>query len=314
MLREDIRVLDKVMNIRTRRELINNYFCWLYPFTNENISGYYELLELKDKKILTVTSSGDHAINALLNNCNSVDSFDINPLAKYYSELKCAAIKSLSYEEFILFFNSKLSNFKSSKFYFDKSIYKDKISKELNGEFREFWDYFFIKYSKRDIRKSFLFSDDKLSLCSIIKINDYLKEDGYYKVRDILKNKKINYFDIDISKLGDLDKEYDLVILSNVVAYLDEVFSSDFLKEFRTIVDKLNKSDRTRFVLCYLYSNCFDHIEEGYEDIYNYDYVNKYFDSNSFEYLDFLSTDEYEYPTCFRLVPRKDKIIVSRTK
>ena len=95
---KDIMYLDKVMALKTKMDLYHNYFCWLYPFTNENIGAYFSKLDFKDKSVLTVTSSGDHIINSILMGAKEVDAFDVNPLAKHYSELKIAAIKSLTFE------------------------------------------------------------------------------------------------------------------------------------------------------------------------------------------------------------------------
>ena len=122
---KDIEYFEKIINIKNNKELLKNYFCWLYPFTNENIKGYYSKINFKNKNVLTVTASGDHALNALLLGANCVETFDSNPLAKYYSELKIAGIKTLSLEEFILFFYNK--SFKTNKYFFDKDIYIKKI-------------------------------------------------------------------------------------------------------------------------------------------------------------------------------------------
>lgn len=41
-------------------------FSKLYPFTTENIAGYIDNFNLKNKSLLTVGSSGDQVINAAL--------------------------------------------------------------------------------------------------------------------------------------------------------------------------------------------------------------------------------------------------------
>lgn len=35
----------KIMSFNSKKDLYNNYFSWIYPFTNENIKGYYELFD-----------------------------------------------------------------------------------------------------------------------------------------------------------------------------------------------------------------------------------------------------------------------------
>ena len=97
----------KIMSFSSKKDLYNNYFCWIYPFTNENIKGYYELFDFEDKDILCVTSSGDHVINSIFKGAKNIDAFDQNILSKYYTELKIGAIKTLSLEEFINFFYFK---------------------------------------------------------------------------------------------------------------------------------------------------------------------------------------------------------------
>ena len=89
----------------------------VYPFTTENIAGYMDM-DLTGKKIITVTGSGDHIINAILKGCNDITTFDINPLTKEFMELKLEKIKELSLEEYLEFF-SNLDKDKYNYKYFD---------------------------------------------------------------------------------------------------------------------------------------------------------------------------------------------------
>ena len=63
-------------------------FMEVYPFTTENISSYFPLLELDGKDVLTVGSSGDQAFNAILCGAGKVTIIDINPFTKGFVELK----------------------------------------------------------------------------------------------------------------------------------------------------------------------------------------------------------------------------------
>ena len=76
---------------------------YIYPFTNEKLKIIFKYLDLSNR-ILTVTSSGDQSLFAILNGATKIDCFDKNKLAKYFSELKIAAIKSLSYKQFKKFY------------------------------------------------------------------------------------------------------------------------------------------------------------------------------------------------------------------
>ena len=65
-----------------------NVFTDVYTFTTENISGYFPSLDLKDKSLLTVGSSGDQAFNAILCGAGKVTVMDISPYAEGFIKLK----------------------------------------------------------------------------------------------------------------------------------------------------------------------------------------------------------------------------------
>lgn len=197
---KDIKLLNRVISLKYR-ELNKHYFSWIYPFTNENISEYYKYIDFKNKNVLTATSSGDHALNSILCGAKNIDTFDINPLAKYYSELKIAAIKTLSLEDFIKFLYKK--GYFNNRHYLSKDAY-DILKKELKDEYREFWDYFFSTYNSKRIYKSHLFTDDFLDLKKLKICNDYMNEKKYSILRTKLKDMEINYHDISIENLSDI--------------------------------------------------------------------------------------------------------------
>ena len=306
----DIEYLDDIMNINKNQKLFDKCFFWLYPFTNENISGYYSNIDFKDKDVLTVTSSGDHALNAFLMGARNIDTFDINPLAKYYSELKIASIKSLSLEEFFLFlYNKRLLG--TSKYFLKKSLY-NKVRENLDSNYLDFWDYVFNKYSNKDIIKSKLFTKDFLYLKELTKSNMYLNKDTYYKLRDILFKKSINYIDCDIKKLSKLNKKYDVIILSNIPDYFDIVYKSDkeALIELRNILNSIKKNN-TKIVLCYLYG-CINDSNYKY-GIYNKELVNEYFTGIDYKYEYFIgAVDLAKSLTLAKMSDYRDGVIVSR--
>lgn len=282
-LNDDIKYLNDLLKIKELKDVYKNYFCWLYPFTNENISGYYKMLNFKNKNVLTVTSSGDHALNAFLLGADTVDCFDINPLAKYYSELKNTAIKSITLEEFLLFFYNK-NNIFERKFYFNKNLYYKKIRQNLTGDYKIFWDYVFEKYTSKKIINSFLFTNDVLSFKNLLKVNDYLNEDNYYKLRNILKNKKINYIDKNIVEIVNNKKRYNLLLFSNIPSYLETIYVDQkiHLKNLKQIIESLKTEDAS-VVVNYFYNNLFIC---DFDNIYTKDEVIKYFPKDEYEYKD----------------------------
>ena len=102
----------------------------IYPFTSENIAGYMSTLDLTDKKIITVTGSTDHILNAVLQGATKITTFDINPLTKPYMDLKISAIKNLSYEKFLKFLLFE------SDMYLDYNIIS---SLDMSHESKMFW-------------------------------------------------------------------------------------------------------------------------------------------------------------------------------
>ena len=304
---KDIEFLDEIMNLKDRKEAKKKGFFWLYPFTNENIKAYYSYINFKDKDVLCVTSSGDHAINAILSGAKNVSSFDINPLAKYYSELKIAAIKSLSLEEFIMFFyDKKLFTY---KYFFNKKIYK-RFSSNLKGEYKEFWDYFFDNYTKMDIFKSYLISEDYLSLRALFEVNPYLKEDNYYKLRELLKNKEVTYYDVSLKELNIINNRFDIVLLSNISAFLDNDVES--LKKLRASIDSVSNKN-AKVVVNYFYDSLLEYSNNRI--IYEQNLVSKYFDKKDYEYKSFESSHNAESSYGLRkLSSNYDMVLLTKNK
>lgn len=306
MLENDIKYLNKVMKINNEDDLYNNYFCWLYPFTNENIDGYYKNIDFKNKNVLTVTSSGDHLLNASLYGSKEFDCFDTNPLAKYYVNLKIAAIKSLKYEEFIIFFFRKFIN---NKGYFNKNIYK-KIRNNLTNDHKLFWDYFFNTYTKKDITNSFLFTNDQLSLKQLILSNKYMDKDNYYRLKEIIKNISINYYDKSFIELSNINKKYDIIILSNIIAYMNIEENQNLLIQIKNTLEKISNSN-TKIVLSYLYGEKL--FGYAYEGVYNKELIKKYFSKDKYTYSYFTSSDTLNQPKLLKKIyDKQDSVIISK--
>ena len=125
----------------------------LYMFTDENINDMTKKLNLANKDILTVTSSGDQALNFLLEGAKSVRLFDENTYAECLFYLKKSLIENLSYEEFINFFLPGLFN---KKDYFSKEKYELIKDSLPDGKIRTYWDYIFNNYSKEETNHIFV--------------------------------------------------------------------------------------------------------------------------------------------------------------
>lgn len=242
-------------------------FYTLYPFTTENIDGYIDLFNLKDKSLLTLGSSSDQAINAGLVGCKNITIFDICPSTKFYYYLKLASLLSLEREIFLRFLckTNYRKNTSSNPDLYKKHIF-DRIKetlKSLDYESYVIWDYLFHKYGSKEISR--LFTIDVNQVDSIIGCNRYLVDDDMYQ----LARKKMPDVDIKFIK-GDvlsprLNEKYDNVWLSNVGKYLTE-------EEISIMIEKMTSllKQNGRMLINYFYSTDIPYKCEN--ALYGYDY------------------------------------------
>lgn len=310
-VKEDIIFLDKVLSIKKPQELYRNYFCWLYPFTNENINGYFKNIKFENKSVLTIVSSGDHILNSFLLGAEKIDAFDSNPLAKYYTELKIAAIKELSFKEFLSFFYNK-KIFRISPDYLNKKTYL-RIRSNLDDNCKIFWDYLFKKYSTKNIANSYLFSADFLNLKGLLKANTYMNEENYLKLRVLLEDKKVTYYNMDLENIVNINKTYDIILLSNVPAFLENIFKVEGLKKLKNIIKTLTHA-KSKVVLSYMYYNLLG-LPVKEDSIYNNKKLRDYFSEEEYEYMFFESSDTLHTDNVLKKIfPKNDMIFVSKEK
>lgn len=185
----------------------------IYRFTNEDITSYFHHLQDK-KKVLSVIGSGNQILNTILGGTREIDCFDISVFPQYYLFLQLASIMALSKEEYLNYFLSE-----DREVLFSDDLY-DLISNHLTGKYKEFWDTLYNFDDGIDIYNSLLFRQDVYYKELAIENNPYLQGNNYDKLKHILKTEsiQINPFVANILK-NKIDKEYDLINLSNILAY-----------------------------------------------------------------------------------------------
>lgn len=186
----------------------------VYGFTNEYVASYQGLYDFNDKKVLSVIGSGDQYFTAILNGAERVDVYDINIVAWYHFVLKFVAIKYLSYEDFCKFFFTNNLH--------DVDVYLE-LRECLPSEVKQFFDNF--------VKMRIKFSTIKINqgVYNLFTVEDFknfipfLKKENYYKLQGLLKSKKLPKCYInDISKImTSLNANYDLMLLSNIFAWID---------------------------------------------------------------------------------------------
>lgn len=221
---------------------------FVYMKTNEMIQEYVQYI-LNKKNILSVIGSGDQIINSLITKPEYIDCFDISIYPEYFLNLKLAAIKTLSKEEYLnLFFECALT---SKDEYYD-DLYFEKIRNELVDKYRAFWDALFNHTYWYEITNSSLFSSEVVSKEYAIKQNLYLNDNIYYHLRDNMASSKFNFFTCNIlDSFSEFNKKYDLVFLSNILAYVNKEEYKQMLKNFNLSEDG--------YIITYLFGNLKEH-------------------------------------------------------
>ncbi len=205
----------------------------IYPFTSENIAGYMKDLDLTSKKVITVTGSTDHILNAILQGATEITTFDINPLTKPYMDLKISALKNLSYEDFIklLLFESNMN--------LDYSIIS---SLDMSDKSKMFWLEQLSKYNNSgiELRNSSLFNTKYFNPNSKLWQNLYLEKNKYNLLKQQLKDTNITFINTSIKDLK-VDEHFDYMFLSNISDYLSLMYDSDTLKQYRDLLIEFQK-------------------------------------------------------------------------
>lgn len=283
--------------------------CEIYPFTTENISGYINYFDLIEKSLLTVGSSGDQVINAILHGCEDITLLDKNPYSKYYYYLKITGILCLELDAFMEFFRYKdyPKVFKDNNHVFDKVIFS-KIKptlRSLDYESYLFWDELFQTFDSRDIRSN-LFSSDEYRTSVISNCNDYLNnEELYNKIKKKIKKINPNFIYGDLLKLDlDSSKKYDNIWLSNIGTYLPRHF-------VKIMTDKMSKllNENGQLLISYLYKTTKDtKYQEDWCPIYNLERTFEILWDYSPELISFIGVDGIK----FEDENFKDSILVYR--
>ena len=211
----------------------NNTTQTAYPYTNENLKELFRNIDVKGKRVLTVGSSADQALNSVLHGASEVDLIDANIFTPFMLNIKIAAIRNLSREEFSHFSSNIPQNL--SKYY-------AKFSHDLEPKYQNFFDSIILYGFAEKLDKFIGFT-----FCSSLREENsifYTNDKDYYDLQEKLRNNdcKINFI---FSALEDFatntSGKYDLILLSNIVDYYSLRRPNKLrpLKDFFYSVEKL---------------------------------------------------------------------------
>ncbi len=279
MLVNDIELAEKVI-----KGCNENDFSQIYLFTNENIKACFDKINFKSKDVLSVLASSDQVFDMFLRGAKTIDTFDINPLTKYYFHLKKAGIQALSQEDFITFFDiynlvlDEDGNYKFGEL-FDRDVFKE-ISKYLKDDEYIFWDTLFSSKSTHNNLKK-LFCNDYSPSDILMKETLYLNDDNYKKLQTKIDELEIKFIKCNIYDLVNiLDSKYDIMYLSNILGrlgFVQAISDKSVLNHFIAFLNSLSK---------YLKENG-EIIANYYYDYFRINSLYKYLEKNKFDLAHF---------------------------
>ena len=174
----------------------------IYERTNEDLKDILSKYDLNDKEILTVLASSDQLLSCYYYNAKSVDAFDKVYETIYYYYLR---------KWLILYKNALYPNFTTNSWYINEYNIKNsnflssiKPNSEIERLSLSFWTNFF-NYKPDSIRimTPILYHSNPFD-------NDInsIKKSFYHP---------LTFYNMDLSKEINIDRQYDILILSNIL-------------------------------------------------------------------------------------------------
>ena len=205
-----------------------------FAISNEALGEFFDGVNLKGKKVLTVGSSGDQAINAILCGSKDVTIIDGNVFAAPFVEYKLAMIKVFDFETFDNLFIKQEA--------FEWQTYA-KISHLLSPDVRQFWDSLMLDqnfepvwgdFGAKTIKENMLIVDHR------DRHSKFYKDKKTYNKLQVLLNSgevKVDYITAEFSDFPKvLGQRYDFIYLSNIYDYFDsEEKNNTFSKTVETL-------------------------------------------------------------------------------
>lgn len=187
----------------------------VWQWTNEPLADYYNR-NLQGKKVLSVTGGGDHILHATLGGATDITGFDINIFSKYFSSLKIAMIKKLSFEEFI-----KNRYILSQDGICNIQKLSDVIKTLNNNE----QDFFNILISKFDECKDDKKLTERLGMHLLVEYSmgntkkyAYYNPESYLRLQENLLSCDIKYIDSSLEDICENKHDkYDIIYASNIL-------------------------------------------------------------------------------------------------
>lgn len=220
-----------------------------YFGTTEDINFYLSHTKFNKNRALSVLASGDQVFNLIFKGVKEIDAFDLNILQYYIYHLKLAMIKCYDRFHYMVAYE----NFLKSK----NMTLKTNILEEVK-EFLLEDVYWYYKTLFAFLEKN---SNYRISaLCNGLNPNDgrngYLKSNvSYRKLQDKLDSVEVNLYFEDVRRVPKIvSGNYDIILLSNIIEYLNNKEHVLTLKEFQDYINSFySLLNNDGVIISYLY-------------------------------------------------------------
>ena len=200
-------------------------FAYLYSRTNEDLKSLFEIIDVRDKNILSVLSSSDYLFSALFKEAGNIETFDINSITyRYYFLRKW------------LFQNGYVDAGKICTQDIFKIISSIRTDNQCEKDSALFWKYFF---NLSRCKKDHLYYYDNLFIDIAAKKMIY--EDNLGDVSSILDGYNLQFKHMNVCNGFSSDKKYDVIFLSNIMDYNRN--SKSRIEDIRDNLDDLLTDD-----------------------------------------------------------------------
>lgn len=195
------RAYSDVIDILQDRKKNPNPLCFkMYKESNENLTKIFRMHDFRDKDVLSVLSSSDQMMSSYYLGAKNVDTFDRNftPYLYFYLKKWCMEYTGKGY---LSASNRELMEC--------LDLHGDN---ELESNIAMFWKRVLVR-TNGPLASSPLFFNNFSDFCSVPYENDVETMNG------IIRDKDPNFQSLDIFSETDFSKQYDVVVLSNILEY-----------------------------------------------------------------------------------------------
>lgn len=255
--------LEKTIEVLHTRDIWFSTYSPIYFFTNEPIRRVFREETFYKDSALSVIASGDHLLNLISSGVRNIDGFDINRLTYFHFYLKCALIKSLSYQEFYELSQNHFYMNDTKRFYSFLLTLKQKMPEEVYEYYRKLCEYLLNSeygYADLCIEHDFEYSS---------AFNLYASsEEDYERTRQNLDGTHLRFLFSDIRDL-ELQKKYDIILLSNILDYSVHWYRDNYCAEFLNSIILLCKHLEKKGLIVARCAELYD-VKHGIMPVFDY--------------------------------------------